>query len=83
MNKDTIITEDLIEMVANGKIDYALADNNIARLNKTYYNNIDIKLNISFPQRSAWAVRTNEPELAKAIDKWAENNTKALNTRKF
>lgn len=52
MNKDTIITEDLIEMVSNGKIPYALADNNIARLNKTYYNNIDIKLNISFPQRS-------------------------------
>ena len=77
MNKDTIITEDLIEMVANGKIDYTLADNNIARLNKTYYNNIDIKLNISFPQRSAWAVRTNEPELAKAVDKWAENNTKS------
>ena len=77
MNKDTIITEDLIEMVANGKIDYTLADNNIARLKKTYYNNIDIKLNISFPQRSAWAVRTNEPELAKAVDKWAENNTKS------
>ena len=30
MNKDTIITEDLIEMVANGKIDYALADNNLS-----------------------------------------------------
>lgn len=76
MNKDTIITEDLIEMVSNGKIPYALADNNIARLNKTYYNNIDIKLNVSFPQRSAWAVRTDEPKLAKAVDEWAKGNTK-------
>ena len=83
MNKDTIITEDLIEMVANGKIDYTFADNNIARLNKTYYNNIDIRLNVSFPQRSTWAVRTDEPELAKAVDQWAKNNTKSSKYREI
>lgn len=83
MNKDTIITEDLIEMVSNGKIPYALADNNIARLNKTYYNNIDIKLNVSFPQRSAWAVRTDEPELAKAVNEWAKGNTKSPKYREI
>ena len=74
MNRDTLVTEDLIEMVAVGDLPYTLADNNIAKLNKTYYNNIDINLVVSFPQRSSWAVRADSPSLAKAINQWVRKN---------
>lgn len=74
INKDTVTSEDLIGMVATGEIPYTLADDNIAKLNKTYYNNLDINLEISFPQRSSWAVRKDSPLLAEAINKWFKEN---------
>lgn len=52
IDKDTVVTEELIEMVSTGEIPYTLADNNLAQLNRTYYNNIDIHLKVSFPQRA-------------------------------
>ena len=38
--EDTLITEDLIEMVSNGKIPLTVVDSDIAQLNKTYYNSL-------------------------------------------
>lgn len=70
IDKDTLTTEDLIGMVASGEIDYTLANNNLAVLNKTYYRNLDIKLAVSFPQRSSWAVRKTSPRLAAAVNEW-------------
>ena len=75
IDRDTIVTEDLIEMVSKGEIAYTLADETLARLNRTYYNNINIFLAVSFPQRSQWAVRNDSPQLAQAIDEWAANNS--------
>jgi len=63
-------TEQMIKMVANGEIDYTVADENIARVNTLYYPEIDIKTTISFPQNQAWAVRINSPLLKEEIDKW-------------
>lgn len=62
--------EDLIQAVAEGEIDYTVADDNIAILNKSYYSNIDVSTFVSFPQRIAWAVRKNSPELLVAINNW-------------
>ena len=53
IEQDTVVTEELIEMVSTGEIPYTLADNNLAQLNRTYYNNIDIHLKVSFPQRAS------------------------------
>ena len=72
VSNDSISEVDLIEMVSKGEIRYTVSDNNIARLNKTYFWNLDINLNISFPQRSSWMVRKNDRLLADAINKWAE-----------
>ncbi len=88
IDRDTIVTEDLIELVAQGKIAYTLADDNLARLNRTYYPNLNIALAVSFPQRSQWAVRNDAPQLAQAIDEWvASNHTsdsyKAISKRYF
>lgn len=81
MDRDTLVTEDLIEMVAMRQIPYTLADNNIARLNKTYYNNIDINLEVSFPQRSSWVVRPDSKSLANAVNQWAKKNIKSAEYR--
>lgn len=74
IEKDTVTTEDLIEMVALGEIKYTISDDYIAKLNRTYYRNINISLPLSFDQRSSWIVRKSSPELAKALNDWANTN---------
>lgn len=76
IRKDTIATEDLIEMVSEGKIPYTVADVNVAQLNKTYFENIDIQLKISFPQRLSWAVMKENTSLANALNKWYSTTEK-------
>jgi len=63
-------TEDLIKLVATGEISYTVADKNIAQVNSTYYTNLDIKTPVSFPQRVAWAVRKDSPQLLESINNW-------------
>lgn len=72
VEKDTIVTEDLIRMVSNGEISYTVADEYIAKINRTYFQNIDISLQVSFDQRLSWAVRTDMPILADSLNKWFE-----------
>ena len=71
IKKDTVTTEDLIAMVSQGEIPYTISDDNIARLNKTYFWNINVSLKVSFMQRSSWLVRKSSPQLAEAINAWA------------
>lgn len=74
VRSDSISAEDLITQLAQGKISYTVADNDIARLNRTYYPNLDINLKISFDQRSSWAVRKDCPQLARAASEWHKAN---------
>lgn len=69
-------TEDLISQVAKGEIEYTVADKNIAKLYSGYYPILDIKYEISLPQRIAWAVRKNSPNLLEAINKWLRKEKK-------
>ena len=75
ISSDSITMEDLIEKVSIGEIPYTISDDDIARLNKTYYWNLNISLKVSFMQRSSWIVRKESSELAKAIQEWASDNT--------
>lgn len=59
IDADTIDAEALIEMVADGKIPLTIVDNNIAQINATYFPTLDISVDVSFPQESAWAVSSN------------------------
>lgn len=70
VSEDSLSTEDLITKVARKKIKYAVADNDVAMLNKTYYPFLNIDLAISFDQRSSWAVRKSCPKLAQKINEW-------------
>jgi membrane-bound lytic murein transglycosylase F len=73
-----ISTETLIEQVSKGEIDYTIADKNIARINTSFFNNIDISLSVSLKQRISWAVRKNSPDLAEAIDEWLTDFKKTV-----
>ncbi len=63
-------TEELIKMVAEGDIDYTVADKHLAEINQTYYANLDVATNISYEQEIAWAVRHTSPQLLTAINDW-------------
>ena len=71
---DTLITEDMIEMVSSGKIPLTVIDSDVAQINKTYYNALDISLEISFPQRASWGVSPRMSWLADSIDSWIAGN---------
>ena len=71
---DSISTEDLITKVSKGEIDYAICDDVLARLNRTYYPNIDGTLPVSFDQRSSWAVRKGCPHLSQSANEWYLDN---------
>ena len=75
---DTLSTEDLISQVASGEIDYTIADENIAALNREYFTNLDIDTKISYQQRIAWAVNKNSAELLSELNKWLVDFRKTL-----
>ncbi len=66
-------TEELIRQVSKGKIDYTLADHNIAHLNSRYYTNIDLSLSISQPLNISWAINKESFLLANEINQWLED----------
>ncbi|MEX2597685.1 MAG: transporter substrate-binding domain-containing protein [Salibacteraceae bacterium] len=70
---DGIGTEKLIEMVSEREIQYTVADENMAALNKAYFPNIDIKTPLSFQQNVAWACRINSPQLLDTLNSWLED----------
>lgn len=74
VSSDSVSSEDLVTWVAEGRIDYTVATDEIAKINRTYYPVLDIGLAISFDQRSSWAVRKTSPQLAAAADKWHREN---------
>ena len=65
--------EQLIHMVARGEIDYTVADENVARVNKSYFSQLDVGTAISFPQNIAWAVKKGSGQLKEEIDNWMKD----------
>ncbi len=63
-------TEDIIRKVAEGKIDYTVAEEDIALVNSTYYRNLDTKTAVSFPTQIAWGLRKNDPVLLDSLNDW-------------
>ena len=62
--------EELIAKVAKGEIDYTVCDENVAKLNKFYYPNLDVSLPISFAQNVAWGVRKGSEDWKEYLDNW-------------
>lgn len=63
-------SEQLAIMVAKGDIDYAVCDQQIAKISKENLPEIDIDTDISFTQLQSWAVRKDSPLLLDSLNSW-------------
>ncbi|HYG20031.1 MAG TPA: transporter substrate-binding domain-containing protein [Ohtaekwangia sp.] len=72
IRRDTLTaeSESLIRKVAMGQIDYTVSDHTMARVNASYYPNLDVNTVLSVPQQIAWGVRKNSPQLLDAVNQW-------------
>ena len=68
--RDSIVPEDLIAMVNDGKIPMTVIDSDLARINRTYYPKLDITVALSFPQKARWATTAEHAWLGDSIDAW-------------
>ncbi|MCF8236207.1 MAG: transporter substrate-binding domain-containing protein [Bacteroidales bacterium] len=73
--------EELIKSVAEGEIDYTIADEHVALVNEKYYSNIDVNTPVSFPQNVAWAVKKGNDSLRIAINEWITEYKNTLLSR--
>ena len=63
-----LTTDDLINLVSKGKIQYTISDDNIAKISSLYYPNIDINTDISLSQNLAWVVRKSSTNLLNKLN---------------
>jgi membrane-bound lytic murein transglycosylase F len=61
-------TEQMVHLVALGKIKYTICDEQIAQQLKLQYPNIDISLPIGFEQEQAWAVHSGSHKLLEELN---------------
>lgn len=72
---DSLMSVDWLQMISDGELPLTVVDSEIAKLNKAYYPDLDITLEVSFPQRSAWAVSNKKTWLADSINRWYESES--------
>ncbi len=65
--------EELIEMVAEGIIDYTVTEDLVAKVNLQFYNNLYIDLPLSVQQKIAFGMRKSSPLLKVKLDEWLTN----------
>ena len=64
--------EQLIAMVANGDIDYAVCDESIVLASINNFPQIDIETAISFTQFYSWGVNKKNTELLDSLNAWID-----------
>ncbi len=69
---DSLSQEQLINMVASCKIDYAVCAFEYSILARNYYQNIDNSVDMSLPLNIVWGVRENSPVLLDSLNVWIE-----------
>lgn len=65
-----VSSEELIELVAEGLIDYTVVEENIAKINQRFFENLDISLPLSAKQKIAFGIRQSSPLLKARLDQW-------------
>jgi len=71
-------TDQLIDLVSQGRIEYTICDEYMAELYEKIYPDVDIRTPVSFPQNIAWAVKKNSDSLRMAINYWQEGFSEDL-----
>ena len=69
--------EQLLAMVAEGDIDYAVCEENIANSAITQFPNLDIHIDIGFTQFYAWGVNKHSPVLLDSLNRWLDSYKKS------
>lgn len=62
--------EELIEMVAEGVIDYTIIEDNVAKINTEFFDNLDASLALSVDQKMAFGLRKSSHLLKAKLDEW-------------
>jgi membrane-bound lytic murein transglycosylase F len=62
--------EELIEMVADGQVDFTVAEKNTALINEQFYDNIDASISMSFKQNIGFGLSKKSPLLKRRLDVW-------------
>ena len=68
---EAAVPTELIQRVSRREIPFTIVDSDIAQMNLTYYDSINIQLRVGFEQRSSWAVSKRDQWLADSINEWA------------
>lgn len=69
---DSINSEELIEQINHGELDYTIADGNLAKMARPYYPNIDVSVEIGFEQRLRWVTTHSNKGLIEKLNNWAD-----------
>jgi len=66
-------SELLLDQVANGVLDYTIADSHLVAMMQNYYPNLTVGMELGKPENIAWALPKNaDPELVKKVNKYFE-----------
>lgn len=68
---EAALPTELIQKVSRHQIPFTIVDSDIAQMNLTYYDSINIQLRVGFAQHSSWAVSKRNRWLADSINEWA------------
>ena len=72
-------TGEIIDMVADGKIKYTIADENLAKINASHRPILKIDVPISLSQRIAWVTRKKSKNFRSEVNKWIKSKRKRTN----
>ena len=62
--------EELIEMVSEGLIDYTIIEDNVAKINTQFFDNLHTDLKLSVKQKMAFGMRKTSHLLKAKLDEW-------------
>ena len=63
---------EIMSKVNSGEYDYAVIDENQAKINQSDFPDLDVGTPVSLPIRTGWALRKSSPELLEAVNQWIE-----------
>ena len=64
-------SESLLDQVANGVLDYTVADSHLVALMQNYYPNLSVAMSLGKPEKIAWALPKNtDPKLVIKVNKF-------------
>jgi len=78
--KGSLTDDEIMDLVASGSLDLGITDSNVLDVALGYRSDIKPVLDLTGEQSIAWAVRPDNPELLKAVNKFLE--VKALSGRR-